>query len=80
MNVTTLQFSSPDQLAKAFERYASDARVELCVADPTRLLLRYALGLAPVITPSGRRSPLGRSRLSRDPGSPALRPRSSTSR
>ena len=80
MNVTTIEFSSREQLAKAFERYASDARVELCVADPTRLLLRYALGLAPVFAPSGRRSLRERSHLSRGPGSPAPRPRSSTSR
>ncbi len=61
MDVTTVQFSTREQLAKAFERYACDARVELCVADPTRLLLRYALGLAPVTAASGRRLPLARS-------------------
>ena len=80
MNVTTVQFSNREALAKAFERVACDARVELCVADPARLLLRYALGLTPVTSASDRRSHLARSRLSRDPGSPAGRPRSSTSR
>ena len=68
MDVTTLQFNNRDQLAKAFERYASDARVELCVADPARLLLRFALGLAPVISTSDRRSLRARSlHLGRDP-------------
>ena len=80
MNVTTIEFSNRDELAKAFERYASDARVELCVAEPARLRLRYALGLAPVIAPSGRRSLRERSRPSPGPESPAPRPRSSTSR
>ena len=47
MDVTTLEFSSREQLAKAFERHASDARVELCIADPARLVLRYALGRRP---------------------------------
>lgn len=65
MERQTLQFSDRDQLAKAFERMASDARVEFCEADPTRLLLRYALGLAPVLPArpaqlSGRRSRLAR--------------------
>jgi len=68
MDVTTLQFSNRDQLAKAFERYACDARVELCVADPARLLLRFALGLAPVIAASDRRSLRARSHpYGRDP-------------
>jgi len=80
MVVTTVQFSSREQLARAFERYACDPRVELCAADPTRLLLRYALGLAPVTSASDRRLPRARSHPSRDPGSPAVRPRSSTSR
>ncbi len=82
MDVTTVQFSNREALAKAFERVASDARVELCMADPARLMLRYALGLAPVASttdrPTDRRSPLARSHPSRDPGSPAARPRSST--
>ena len=61
MEMQTLSFTDRDQLAKAFERIASDARVEFCEADPTRLMLRYALGLAPVIPTrkpelSGRRS------------------------
>jgi hypothetical protein len=34
MNVTTVQFSNREALAKAFERVACDARVELCTADP----------------------------------------------
>lgn len=55
MDVTTVQFSNREALAKAFERVAGDARVELCVADPARLVLRYALGLAPVASTSGRR-------------------------
>jgi len=78
MNVTTVQFNNREALAKAFERIACGARVELCVADTARLSLRYALGLAPVAATSGRRSPLARSHPSRDPGSPAERPRSST--
>jgi len=78
MDVQTLQFTDRDELAKAFERIAGDARIELCVADPSRLLLRYALGLPPVADASGRRSLHGRSRPSRDPGSPAEHPRSST--
>ena len=78
MDVTTVQFNNREALAKAFERVAGDARVELCVADPARLVLRYALGLAPVASTSGRRLPLARSHPSRDPGSPAARPRSST--
>ena len=61
MDVTTVQFSNREALAKAFERVAGDARVELCVADPTRLVLRYALGLASVASTSGRRLPLARS-------------------
>ena len=48
MRVTTVQFSSRQDLARAFERWACDARTELCVADPARLVLRYALGLAPI--------------------------------
>lgn len=77
MDVTTLEFSSREQLAKAFERHASDARVALCIADPARLVLRYALAAAPVIAASGRRSPRAHSHPSRGPGSPAARPRSS---
>jgi hypothetical protein len=61
MDVTTVQFSNRQELANAFERWASDARVELCVADPARLVLRYALGLAPVASTSDRRSHLARS-------------------
>lgn len=61
----TLRFSDRNELAKAFERMATDARVEYCEVDPTRLVLRYALGLAPVIDTrkpelSGRRSRLAR--------------------
>ena len=81
MDVTTVQFSSRQELAKAFERWVCDARTELCVADPARLVLRYALGLSPrgsTRAASDRRSPLARSRPSRDPGSPAGHPRSST--
>ncbi len=62
MDVTTVQFSTRQELAKAFERWACDARTELCVADPARLVLRYALGLSPVAsTTSDRRSRLSRS-------------------
>ena len=79
MDVTTVQFSNRQELANAFERWASDARVELCVADTARLVLRYALGLAPVATPlSDRRLHLARSHPSGDPRSPGARPRSST--
>jgi len=78
MDLQTLQFSDREQLAKAFERYATDGRVELCLADPARLLLHFALGLAPVIAASDRRAPRVRSHPSRDPGSPAAHPRSST--
>ena len=78
MDVTTVRFSNREALAKAFERYACDPRVELCAADPTRLILRFALGLAPVLATSDRRAPRARSRPSADPRSPAARPRSST--
>ena len=78
MEMTTVHFSNREQLAAAFERYACDGRVELCMADPARLLLHYALGLAPATSASDRRLPLARSHPSRDPGSPAARPRSST--
>jgi hypothetical protein len=65
MEVRTLEFADLAALAKAFERLATDARVEFCEADPTRLSLRFALGLAPVLPAtrpdlSGRRSRLAR--------------------
>jgi hypothetical protein len=81
MDVTTVQFSNRQELANAFERWASDARVELCVADPARLVLRYALGLAPVSPAHGtsdKRLHLARSHPSEGPRSPGARPRSST--
>ena len=61
MDVTTVQFSNREALAAAFERYACDGRVELCMVDPARLVLRYALGLAPVTSATDRRSPRARS-------------------
>ena len=78
MEMATVQFSNRDQLAKAFERYACDGRVELCMVDPARLLLRYALGLPTVSSTIDRRLPLARSHPSRGPGSPGARPRSNT--
>jgi hypothetical protein len=68
MDVQTLQFRDRDDFAKAFERLASDARTELCVADPARLVLRYALGLPPLATTGGRSL---RTRSRRDLGDPA---------
>lgn len=65
MEVRTLEFDNLGELSKAFERLATDARVEFCEADPTRLSLRFALGLEPVLPAtrpdlSGRRSRLAR--------------------